>query len=237
MKEYTAAIVEDDQENLRELETLLARYGEEHSCAFHVRSFAHGEAFLEGFRPVYDLVFLDIELGQGWMNGMTAAEELRKRDGMVPLFFITNMPQYAPLGYAVDATDYILKPVNYHSLSVKLSKTLRLLADRSGVPVRVRDENGLRIISSADINYIEVTGHALLFHTAEGVIRSYGGLSEREAELKDRDFARVSASVLVNLRRVTGLYGEEISAGGDRIRIGRTKKKEFMARLNQYLGG
>jgi chromosome segregation ATPase len=62
-------------------------------------------------------------------------------------------------------------------------------------------------------------------------------LKEREEELKDKGFARCSASVLVNLRFVNGLFGDEVSVGSERIRIGRTRKKEFMASLNKYLGG
>ena len=45
-----------------------------------------------------------------------------------------------------------------------------------------------------------------------------------------------SASVLVNLRYVDGLYGDEVSVGGTRIRIGRSRKKEFMTRLKYFDG-
>lgn len=156
---------------------------------------------------------------------------------MAVLFFVTNMPQYAPGGYEVDAIDYCIKPINYNSLSVKLDKAVRVLAQRAGVPVRVKTREGLRVLSSADIFYIEVKGHDLMFHTTQGVIDSYGGLSEREEELRGREFARCSASVLVNLRYVTGLHGDEITVGAERIKIGRSKKKEFLTCLNRYLGG
>lgn len=55
--------------------------------------------------------------------------------------------------------------------------------------------------------------------------------------MREHEFARCSASVLVNLRYVNGLYGDEIGVGEERIKIGRSKKKEFLARLNGYLGG
>jgi len=146
------------------------------------------------------------------------------------------MPQYAPEGYSVDALDYCLKPINYNDLSVKLDKAVRVLSQRDGIPVRIRDKNGTRIVSSGDIMYIEVMGHDLMFHTAGEVITSYGGLGEREKELSGVNFARCSASVLVNLSYVRGLYGDEIEVGTDRIKIGRSKKKAFMEQLNTYLG-
>lgn len=237
MKQYFVSIIEDDAGYARYLEECLVRYGSEHNCTFQVRIFGRAEAFLAGDRSVDDIVFMDVDLGNGWMNGMEAARLLREQGSMAVLFFVTNMPQYAPDGYEVDAIDYCIKPINYSSLSVKLDKAVRVLAQRTGIPLRVKTKEGLRVVSSADILYIEVKGHELMFHTVQGVIDSYGGLSEREAELRDREFARCSASALVNLRYVTGLHGDEIALGAERVKIGRSKKKEFLMCLNQYLGG
>ena len=237
MKQYLTAIIEDDSEYSRYLEECLRRYGTEHDCTFQVRTFGRAEAFLESVQGRYDLVFMDVELGDGWMNGIEAARALRKKSSMAMLFFITNMPQYAPSGYDVDAIDYCIKPINYRSLSVKLDKALRILANRSGIPVRIRVKDGLRVVSSSDIRYIEVMGHNLMYHTEDEVITAYGGLKEKEESLSGQSFARCSASVLVNLRYVDGLYGDEVSVGSERIRIGRSRKKEFMTKLNEYLGG
>lgn len=237
MKQYFAAIIEDDAGYTQYLKECLERYGAEHDCVFQVRAFGRAEAFLEDQRVVDDMVFMDVNLGEGWMNGIDAARALRDMGSMAVLFFITNMPQYAPNGYEVDAIDYCIKPIHYNSLSVKLDKAVRVLAQRRGVPVRVKTREGFRVVSSSDILYIEVKGHDLMFHTAREVIGAYGGLGEREEELRDHEFARCSASALVNLRCVTGLYGDEIAVGEERVKIGRSKKKEFLARLNRYLGG
>lgn len=237
MKQYFAAVIEDDSDYAQYLKECLVRYGAEHDCAFQIRTFGRAEAFLADERLMDDLVFMDVDLGSGWMNGIEAARILREHGSMAVLFFVTNMPQYATDGYEVDAIDYCIKPINYSSLSVKLDKALRVLARRAGVPIRVKTQEGVRVISSSDILYIEVRGHNLMFHTVQDKIDSHGGLSEREEELRDREFARCSASVLVNLRYVTGLYGDEITVGEERIKIGRSKKKEFLMRLNRYLGG
>lgn len=236
MKQYLTAIIEDDPEYSRFLEECLVRYGKEHGCSFLVRAFGRAEAFLSGAQGLYDFVFMDVELGEGWMNGIEAARALRAKGSMAMLFFITNMPQYAPSGYDVDAIDYCIKPIQYRSLAVKLDKAIRILGNRTGAPVRIRMKDGMRVISSADIRYIEVMGHDLMFHTEDEVISAYGGLKEREEDLSGQAFARCSASVLVNLRYVTGLYGDEVSIGNERIRIGRTRKKEFLQKLNEYLG-
>ena len=138
MKQYFTAIIEDDPGYAGYLEQCLARYGAEHDCTFQIRSFSRAEAFLTDSRIVDDMVFMDVDLGEGWMDGLDAARALRERGSMAVLFFITNMPQYAPNGYEVDAIDYCVKPINYNSLAVKLDKAVRVLAQRQGLPVRVK---------------------------------------------------------------------------------------------------
>lgn len=237
MKQYFAAVIEDDPIYAQYLEECLTRYGAERGCAFQIRTFGRAEAFLADNRIIDDMVFMDVDLGEGWMNGIDAARALRDRGSMAVLFFITNIPQYAASGYEVDAIDYCIKPINYSSLSVKLDKAVRVLNQRQGLPVRIKTREGFRVVSSSDIRYIEVKGHDLMFHTGQEVIGSYGSLGEREKELQDREFARCSASVLVNLRYVTGLHGDVITVGAERVKIGRSRKKEFLTRLNEYLGG
>lgn len=237
MRKYRVAIIEDDADYSAYLSECLGKYSIEKGVSFGIKTFTKGESFLDNYRQVYDLVFLDIDLGKGFLNGMETAEKLRALDSMVLLIFVTNMPQYAPDGYNVNALDYCLKPINYSNLSVKLDKALKVLSNRKGTPVKIKDKKGTRILSSTDIMYIEVMGHDLIFHTIDETIESYGGLSEREAELSDSGFARCSASVLVNLSYIKGLYGDEIAVGEELIRIGRSKKKAFLARLNSFLGG
>lgn len=56
------------------------------------------------------------------IDGMSAIEEIRKRDSDVFVIFITSTAQYAVKGYDVNAIGYILKPFNYYSLSEYLKK-------------------------------------------------------------------------------------------------------------------
>lgn len=236
MKQYRIAIIEDDPAYCAYLEECLMRYAASHTMTFTVKTFGKGESFLDNYRQVYDLVFMDVDLGAGFLNGMECARKLREADPVVLLIFVTNMLQYAPEGYDVGALDYCLKPINYNNLSVKLDKAIKILSQRKGIPVKIKDKKGTRIVSSTDIMYIEVMGHDLMFHLPEEVIESYGGLSEREAELSQNDFARCSASLLVNLSYVSGLYGDEIAVGAERLKIGRSKKKTFLSQLNTYFG-
>ena len=55
--------------------------------------FTDGLEILEEYRPVYDIIFLDVEMPQ--LDGMETARRIRAMDSEVQLIFITNMAQYA----------------------------------------------------------------------------------------------------------------------------------------------
>ena len=80
---------------------------------------------MSGYRFQFDIILMDIEMR--FMDGMSAAEEIRQMDKDVVIIFITNMPQYAIRGYAVEALDYMLKPVSYFAETCQSSVQRQIL--------------------------------------------------------------------------------------------------------------
>ena len=66
------AIAEDDPAYRATLEEYLERYRRENGLEAEVTAFSDGLALTEGYRPVYDLLLLDIEMPN--LDGMSAAE-------------------------------------------------------------------------------------------------------------------------------------------------------------------
>ena len=62
-------IVEDEPDNIKLLEEYLLRFGEENGVVFRIDKFADGLSFLDAYRPVYDLVFMDIRMQGFWEGG------------------------------------------------------------------------------------------------------------------------------------------------------------------------
>lgn len=228
------AVIEDEAEAAETLLRFLDRYGTESGHKFTAQHFLNAITFLEGYKPVYDVVFMDILLPS--MNGMNASFRLRELDKKVKLVFVTNMVQFAIKGYAVDALDFIVKPVVYDAFAMKMDRIVRACAKSFGTEVYIPYDGSVKVVSANNIAYIEVINHDLYYHTDGGAIRARGSLSTVEKKLAADDFVRCNISCLMNLRYVRDVRGDNIFINGKTIRISRAKKKEFLRALACYLG-
>ncbi|SBV97046.1 Response regulator receiver domain protein [uncultured Eubacteriales bacterium] len=229
------AIVEDTQAEADLLKEFLARYSRERDVEFTVTHFKSGELFLEKYRPVYDIVLMDIGLPK--INGMEAAARLRELDETTTLIFITNMAQFAVRGYEVDAFDFVVKPVSYSNFALKLQRALTKLISRKETEVIVSVADGMYRIPSSQIKYIEISGHKMIYHTTGDTIRAYGNLKEVEAILNGKQFVRCNSCYLVNLHYVYAIRAYTVVVDGEELQISRPRKKAFVQALNDYLGG
>lgn len=229
------AIVEDDPTCSALLQEFLSRYGDENGEALDVTVFADGLDIVENYRPVYDVILLDIEMPQ--LDGMTAAQRIRAFDPTVVLIFITNMAQYAIRGYEVDAMDFVLKPVNYFAFSLKLKKAVSAIRVRAKRELMLPLDGGMKRVPAADISYIEVLGHKLNVHVGNVLYTLSGSLREMEELLAGEHFVRCNKCYLVNLRHITDVRQNTLTAGGNELQISRPRKKEFLQALTDYYGG
>lgn len=102
------AIVEDEAMYAKQLEEFLHQYETENQEAFEITIYSDGDQIVNKYKSQFDIILMDVEMK--FMDGMSAAEEIRKMDSEVVIIFITNMAQYAIRGYAVDALDYWYAP-------------------------------------------------------------------------------------------------------------------------------
>ena len=176
------AIVDDDGADRKKIRDCLDFVARKENQIFEVSEFCNAESFFMKFDCNYEIVFFDIDMP--CCDGMTAAKRLRRIDKVVTLVFITNLAQYAVAGYEVDALDYILKPVDKYSFSLKmkrvLSRTVKNAEDSIMVPTDDKDMIPLKI---STIRYVEVRGHYVVFHTADGEYSQYSTLKSVEDKL------------------------------------------------------
>lgn len=231
---YHIAIVEDEAGYAQQLQEFLKKYADESGQSFEITHFSDGCEIVEGYHPHYDLILLDVKMK--FMDGMTAAEEIRRVDPEVVIIFITNMAQYAIRGYAVDAMDYVLKPVSYFALSQRLNRAISRMKKRERRYMTISIRGGAQKLDIDKIDYIESQGHNLIFHAGEEEYLSSGTMREIEEKLEGHGFFRCNKGYLVNLDRVDGVRDGCAVVNGKILPISRSRRSDFMEALTDHVG-
>ena len=229
------ALVEDDGNYRSQLKEYIARYAQSSGERFTVQEFEDGDEIALGYKAEYDIILMDIEMK--FMDGMMAAGEIRKVDTEVIIIFITNSPQYAIMGYAVDALDYVIKPVSYFAFSQRLARAIERLQHRSRHFLQVNTREGTHKLDIKQLYYIESQGHDLFFHTSEGELLGSGSMQEFEKRLEAYSFFRCNKGYLVNLEYVDTVHGENVIVHGETVALSRARRKAFLDALNNYING
>lgn len=228
------AIVEDEHAYAMQLQEYLRQYESENGEVFEISLFSDGDEIVNKYKPIYDIILMDVEMK--FMDGMSAAEEIRKVDTEVVIMFITNMPQYAIRGYAVDALDYVLKPVSYFAFSQRLNRAIGRMKKRESKTIAISIKGGTVRLDVANITYIESQGHTLIFHTNVGCYESSGTMKDLEKELTSMNFYRGNKGYLINLAHVERVLDGCAIVRGQQLGLSRARKKEFMEALTRYWG-
>lgn len=202
---------------------------------FETSVFSSADELLNNRPGENDILILDIDMPG--MNGMDAARAIRSTDQRVVILFITNMAQYAINGYEVDAVDYVIKPIGYYDFVMKLKKALRRMNRLQPEQLAIDSEQGLRRVAVAEILYVEVMGHYLIYHTVADQFRVRGSMKEAESFLLRHHFYRCHKSYLVNLAHVSNIQSGQVSVSGEQLPLGRTFKDSLMSAYLRYLRG
>lgn len=228
------AIVDDERSSIELLESYLKRFQQKRDMEYKVTTFHDGAELLEGYQPVYDVIFLDIEMKT---DGIRTAEEIRRSDLDTILIFVTQMAQYAVKGYQVEALDYMVKPVEYYSFELVLRKILRHCGKHSAKNLMLNTGSGIEIVPTSKLYYVDVMGHYLSYHTEKGVFRLKGALSDLRGVLDQASFYQCNRYCIINLQYVTAIKKDAVTVNGDDIEVSRSKRKEILQVVTSYLGG
>lgn len=233
---YKIAIVEDEKECQRILVEYLNQYEREHNQSIIPRVFNDGIDIIDDYSADYDIIFLDIRMKH--KDGMETARSIREVDTDVMIIFITSLAQYAIEGYKVDATDFILKPVKYKQLELTLDKAFSSINKwKKEKQLLVSDGALKRKVSTDDVYYVEVINHDLIFHTKQGdMTQKNTTMRSMEGELRPYNFARGNNAFLINLKYVEMVKGDEVFVQGTSLFLSRSRKKEFLMALADYVG-
>ena len=227
------AIVEDDPKAASQLKKCIQHYAAKHQLTIDILLFNDGVQITSAYPDHLDVIYFDVQMPV--MDGMTAAKKIRQHDPQVLIVFLTNYVQYAIDGYEVQAADFLLKPVTEFSFSAHFDKLCARIGHHDRF-VTVKHGDEIEKISLRDLYYIESAGHYLNYHTRDHVYKTIGSLKNADQELAADTFFRCNYGYLVNLALVTGVSNNTVHVGPFDLQISRSRKKDFMAALANYLG-
>lgn len=229
------AIVDDDSIISNKLKEYLSEYEKTKNEKFHITMFTDGADLLKTYKKQYDIIFMDIEMPI--MNGVTAAEEVRKVDTTVNIIFVTNMAGYAINGYKVDALSYVVKPVSYIDFAQQLDKAVTRVSYNRKAFLLVTIGSEIIRLDISKITYMESIEHRVAIHMEHEELIIYNSLMKLEKLVKDYHFARCNSGYLVSLSHVEYIDRDIVVVSGDKLVMSRSKKKSFMNALSEYIGG
>lgn len=228
------AIVEDEDSYIEQFTDYLQKYQKTAGEEIDITVFRDGDGITAEYKPEYDIILMDIQMK--FVDGMTAAEEIRRVDSEVIIIFITNMTQYAIRGYKVGALDYILKPVTYFSFCERLSHAIGRIKRRGRSFVTIPVKGGILRLDTSDIYYVESQGHNLIYCTSKGSYLSSGTMKSAEEQLSGLGFSRGNKGYLINLAYVEGIQDKCAQIKGESLQLSRPRYNAFMQDLTKYWG-
>ncbi|MDR2570557.1 MAG: LytTR family DNA-binding domain-containing protein [Oscillospiraceae bacterium] len=234
------AVVEDNMSEADQLKTFIEKYCTRQHISCNVTVFLSEKEMCSAFKPgMFDIVFLDIYLGQEKEQGISLGRELMSLDNNLNIVLCTASPDYAVAGFQINATHYILKPITEEDVSIALSR-LSATMERDARIITVSVKRKKTDIYLKDIVYAEVIRNQTIIHTTDGeplIINQT--LCSFEEELRNSDagmndcFIRCHKSFLVNMHHVTGTdeHGDFIMSTGEnvfvRVKNGKTAKRHL----------
>jgi two-component system response regulator LytT len=152
------------------------------------------------------------------MTGLEAARLVLERRERPAVDFVTAHERYAVDAFAVEAFDYLVKPVEPEQLA-RVVERLARTRSRDAPPVEkipVVSAGGATTLLDYDaIHWVEADGDYSRIHTYDRAYLATSSLRELEQLLQPAGFARIHRSHLVNLAKVAAVR----RAGPDRIRV------------------
>jgi DNA-binding LytR/AlgR family response regulator len=177
-----------------------------------------------------DVLFLDIQLPE--LNGLSFLKTVTNPPKVIVTTAYSN---YAVEAFEEAVLDYLVKPFSYERFfkaitrarnqfltqQKEANKQLFLYADKTIYKVEIDEISYLK----AEVDYVNVI-------TKDREILISDSLRNWKEKLQDFSFVQVHRSYIINIDKITRVYGNQVFINDQSIPIGKTYKEDFLQRLN-----
>lgn len=176
-----------------------------------------------------DILFLDVQLPE--LNGLSF---LKTIDNPPKVIVTTAYANYAIEAFDAAVVDYLLKPFSFERFfkavsrvrnniihqKKEIDKNLFLYSDKTLHNINIDDILFLK----AEVDYVKVV-------TAVKSILILDSLRNWNEKLENFRFIQIHRSYIINIDKITKIYGNQVFIGDKAIPIGKTYKELFMKKI------
>lgn len=228
------AVIDDIKTEVRKMLTLLKEADTENSMALFgfldVESYKR--AVEDGSR--FDVLFIDITLGNGTSGIAEANELLRLTPGLI-LVFVSAYESYFKEVYKVPHAYFLTKPID----SAYLRDCLYRIKQSYAGHTLVLEKNGAkRIIALSDILIIESILRKIVITFKSGEKEAFPyNMKDIEEIIDSPAFVRIHKSFIVNLDHISLIESTRVLfTDGTEINVSRPYRKALRERAAEYFG-
>ena len=226
---FKIAVCDDVASVCNELKTMIMDMKNDLICKeITIDTFYSGEALIDNIKEenLYDLIFLDIELGK--INGVEIGHIIRKQmeDYVTKIIYISSKDIYDRQLFDVQPLHFLKKPIDSKKVFDDIQLAMKI-SEKENRNFEFKSFRNTIKVPYRDILYFESRGRKVFLMGTKSNYTFYGNINSLE-EVLPKFFIHPNRSYFVNYEFVTCFKFEElIMTDGSVIPISRNKRKEI----------
>ena len=226
---FKIAVCDDVASVCNELKTMIMDMKNDLICKeITIDTFYSGEALIDNIKEenLYDLIFLDIELGK--INGVEVGHIIRKQmeDYVTKIIYISSKDIYDRQLFDVQPLHFLKKPIDSKKVFDDIQLSMKI-SEKENRNFEFKSFRNTIKVPYRDILYFESRGREVFLMGTKNNYTFYGNIKDLE-EVLPKFFIHPNRSYFVNYEFVTCFKFEElIMTDGSVIPISRNKRKEI----------
>lgn len=226
-----AALCDDDKYITEEIKKLLLEYAKDNRVTIDIDEFESGEELLNSEKN-YDIIVLDYQLGS--TNGLTVAKELRKRNVLSSIIFLTSYPNFMIDAFEVNTFRFLLKPIDKSKFFKAIDDYIKIVD--ANYPITIIQNKELKKINSNEICYIEADGKYSNIHLSDKIMHCSKTLAGVTKLLPAYCFVKTHRAFVVNLHYIKSYSSDTVYlSNGESAFLSKNYQKSFQTSYMNFL--
>lgn len=232
------AVCDDDRMLVRQAKDILMRTLFDESIYVHLSEYTDSRTLMYDIAEQKPLDLLITDIDMPYYNGLSIAEEVKKRFPGCIIIFLISYIQYAAQSYELDIFRYLHKS----DLHVKLKKYIldacKILEEQDDNAYLIAQNDSCERVPYRQIMYItKRSKYSIICCKNKREIKIRRPLFELKEQLDPEQFMTIDRGCMVNLAYVENFDRDElICKNGVRLPVSRSNQPIVKERLLQYWG-